>query len=501
MCSKKSANCSDDESRESYIDAEGMSGESLPSSVHSEFDRSSNTSSPEIISESESFLHPTDTPNRCNGHESEKSVKIPKTKNTVSDCSPVSKKAKRVNYDSVSSLSVSSSPEHNRSSSSETTGREKLQRKSTGSHRSSAFHPHHHHEDIEPLAQINSMSINHADILIKMEYELREKKLQMDLNSNNHVFADYNKPRHQSYQAELFNDKKTTTTQSQVSSKPKLSFGIDRILSDENSSPEVETTKESDDESSPLATSDEPSYCHISKTISNGDLNVSIRHSNLGFHHQQHHHHHRHPNFHHNNASSSLRCTECFFLGRYCRNNENLQYSPLLVNSSPGAVSVGGAATGGPSSAISAPFSHPWMSSSIYENSPLLSPSAYHHPSSGLPSTYGLNASNFSTMSSLVGCSSVSGGGRRKRSWSRAVFSSLQRKGLEKRFQIQKYITKPDRRQLAATLGLTDAQVKVWFQNRRMKWRHSKDGKLTSGIGNGVTAPSSAMSTAVNDKK
>ncbi|XP_042885997.1 H2.0-like homeobox protein [Penaeus japonicus] len=70
----------------------------------------------------------------------------------------------------------------------------------------------------------------------------------------------------------------------------------------------------------------------------------------------------------------------------------------------------------------------------------------------------------------------VTGGshGRRKRTWTRAVFSNLQRKGLEKRFQLQKYITKPDRRQLAATLGLTDAQVKVWFQNRRMKWRHAE---------------------------
>ncbi|XP_023720782.1 homeobox protein ARX isoform X1 [Cryptotermes secundus] len=77
------------------------------------------------------------------------------------------------------------------------------------------------------------------------------------------------------------------------------------------------------------------------------------------------------------------------------------------------------------------------------------------------------------------GSASVGSGGsnKRKRSWSRAVFSNLQRKGLEKRFQLQKYITKPDRRQLAATLGLTDAQVKVWFQNRRMKWRHSKEAK------------------------
>ncbi|EHA99385.1 H2.0-like homeobox protein [Heterocephalus glaber] len=70
---------------------------------------------------------------------------------------------------------------------------------------------------------------------------------------------------------------------------------------------------------------------------------------------------------------------------------------------------------------------------------------------------------------------------KRKRSWSRAVFSNLQRKGLEKRFEIQKYVTKPDRKQLAAMLGLTDAQVKVWFQNRRMKWRHSKEAQAQKG--------------------
>ncbi|EDO45886.1 predicted protein, partial [Nematostella vectensis] len=53
----------------------------------------------------------------------------------------------------------------------------------------------------------------------------------------------------------------------------------------------------------------------------------------------------------------------------------------------------------------------------------------------------------------------------------RPVFTQLQRRGLEKRFQVQKYITKHDRYQLAAMLGLSETQVKVWFQNRRTKWR------------------------------
>lgn len=45
----------------------------------------------------------------------------------------------------------------------------------------------------------------------------------------------------------------------------------------------------------------------------------------------------------------------------------------------------------------------------------------------------------------------------------RAVFSDLQRRGLEKRFQIQKYISKPDRKKLAEKLGLKDSQVRIFF--------------------------------------
>ncbi|KAJ8340558.1 hypothetical protein SKAU_G00351910 [Synaphobranchus kaupii] len=65
----------------------------------------------------------------------------------------------------------------------------------------------------------------------------------------------------------------------------------------------------------------------------------------------------------------------------------------------------------------------------------------------------------------------------------RAVFSDLQRKALEKMFQKQKYISKPERKKLAAKLGLKDSQVKIWFQNRRMKWRNSKERELLSSGG------------------
>jgi len=73
------------------------------------------------------------------------------------------------------------------------------------------------------------------------------------------------------------------------------------------------------------------------------------------------------------------------------------------------------------------------------------------------PSSINLRLTQTSPSSSSQAC-------KKKRSWSRAVFSNLQRKGLEKRFEVQKYVTKPDRRQLAAMLGLTDAQVRYVAQ-------------------------------------
>ncbi|EFB24828.1 hypothetical protein PANDA_020830, partial [Ailuropoda melanoleuca] len=54
---------------------------------------------------------------------------------------------------------------------------------------------------------------------------------------------------------------------------------------------------------------------------------------------------------------------------------------------------------------------------------------------------------------------------------SRTVFTELQLMGLEKRFEQQKYLSTPDRIDLAESLGLSQLQVKTWYQNRRMKWK------------------------------
>ena len=67
----------------------------------------------------------------------------------------------------------------------------------------------------------------------------------------------------------------------------------------------------------------------------------------------------------------------------------------------------------------------------------------------------------------------------------RAVFSDYQRKGLEKRFQIQKYISKPDRKKLAEKLGLKDSQVSTYiFLNCFLFLTHCAKNPLMSHLKN-----------------
>uniref|UniRef100_A0A8C8EEW4 Homeobox domain-containing protein n=1 Tax=Otus sunia TaxID=257818 RepID=A0A8C8EEW4_9STRI len=53
----------------------------------------------------------------------------------------------------------------------------------------------------------------------------------------------------------------------------------------------------------------------------------------------------------------------------------------------------------------------------------------------------------------------------------RTIFTSDQLARLEKEFARQQYMVGMERCLLASSLHLTEEQVKVWFQNRRIKWR------------------------------
>uniref|UniRef100_A0A915PJM7 Homeobox domain-containing protein n=1 Tax=Setaria digitata TaxID=48799 RepID=A0A915PJM7_9BILA len=62
-----------------------------------------------------------------------------------------------------------------------------------------------------------------------------------------------------------------------------------------------------------------------------------------------------------------------------------------------------------------------------------------------------------------------SGGGNGRKQ--RTIYGISQTKILEKAFEEQQYMVGAEREMLAERLGLSEAQVRVWFQNRRSKWR------------------------------
>lgn len=76
---------------------------------------------------------------------------------------------------------------------------------------------------------------------------------------------------------------------------------------------------------------------------------------------------------------------------------------------------------------------------------------------------------------------SLSPGGNmsnKRKKKTRTVFSRSQVFQLESTFDMKRYLSSSERAGLAASLHLTETQVKIWFQNRRNKWKRQLAAEL-----------------------
>ncbi|CAH8528513.1 unnamed protein product [Schistosoma intercalatum] len=78
-------------------------------------------------------------------------------------------------------------------------------------------------------------------------------------------------------------------------------------------------------------------------------------------------------------------------------------------------------------------------------------------------------ATSLTTTSSSSSSSSVAVVVSSTNKRSRSAYTNLQLIELEKEFHYSNYLGQPRRLELAEQLGLTERQIKIWFQNRRMK--------------------------------